>query len=82
VQGIVTYKGLFANPHWFEAWEPLLRVSWADPNGDVDNDGGCLVTPGFNLFLVNRTRLSANADIFAPRRTTIRRRRIDESETR
>jgi hypothetical protein len=81
VQGIVTYKGLFANPHWFEAWEPLLRVSWADPNGDVDNDGGVMVTPGFNLFLVNRTRLSANADIFAPEANDNPATPIDESET-
>lgn len=65
-QGIATYKKLLANSKWFEAIEPLLRVSWADPNTDGDNDGGILITPGVNLFVAGRTRVAANADIFLP----------------
>lgn len=65
-QVIGTYKHPFANQHWFEAIEPLVRVSWADPNTDVDDDGGILVTPGVNLFVMTRTRFAANADIFMP----------------
>jgi len=66
LQGIVTYKKAFANPTWFEAVEPLVRVSWADPNTDVDNDGGIVITPGVNLFVTGRTRMMANVDVFVP----------------
>jgi hypothetical protein len=65
-QGILTYKHKLAKAKWFEAIEPLVRISWADPDRDTDKDDGLLVTPGVNLFVVNRTRLSLNADIFTP----------------
>jgi hypothetical protein len=65
-QGIAAYKKALEGNQWFEAIEPLIRVSYADPNTDVDGDGGILVTPGLNLFIVSRTRLSVNADIFLP----------------
>jgi len=70
-QGIATYKRAFADTKWFEAIEPLIRVSYADPNTDVDDDGGILVTPGVNLFLVGRTRLALNADIFLPQESSL-----------
>lgn len=65
-QAIGSYKMALQGNHWFESIEPLLRIGFADPNTDVDDDGGMLLTPGLNLFVVNRTRLSANIDIFSP----------------
>ena len=65
-QVIGSYKKALQNNRWFESFEPLLRVSYADPNTDDADDGGILLTPGINLFAVNRTRLSANIDIFTP----------------
>lgn len=66
VQGILTYKQPLQSSRWLESIEPLVRVSWADPNIDIDDDGGILITPGVNLFLKSRNRFSVNTDIFVP----------------
>lgn len=76
-QIIGTYKKLLANPRWFESYEPVFRLCWTDPNHNATivpsdvrfsrfNSGGLLLTPGLNLFVRDRTRFSANVDIFAP----------------
>jgi hypothetical protein len=80
-QGILTYKHKLANAKWFESVEPLLRISWADPDGDTDKDDGLLLTPGVNLFVVSRTRLSFNADIYMPSEDDIPATTLDESAT-
>jgi hypothetical protein len=46
--------------------EPLGRVSLADPNTDGDDDGGVLVTPGFMVYLMGRSKIGANMDIYSP----------------
>lgn len=66
LQAIATYKRALVGNRWLEAVEPLVRVSYADPNTDTDKDGGIVVTPGFNAFLAHRNRLSVNADIWLP----------------
>jgi hypothetical protein len=66
LQAIGTYKHPLANKKWFEAVEPVFRFSYADPNTDVDDNGGILLTPGVNLYIVSRTRFAANLDIFLP----------------
>lgn len=78
VQGILTYKKELKSK-WFEAIEPVVRVSWADPNTDADNDDGLLVTPGLNLFVVSRTRFMLNADIFSPTAEDVPATPLDES---
>jgi hypothetical protein len=80
-QGIVSYKKKLANDGKFEALEPLLRVSWADPSGDAEKDDGLLVTPGVNLFITNRTRLSLDADIYSPSADDNPSTTLDESAT-
>jgi len=69
-QAIATYKKELANKKWFESVEPLIRIGVADPNTDDDTSiasvGGLILTPGVNLFVVNRSRLSANVDIYFP----------------
>lgn len=49
-----------------EGWEPVFRVSWADPNTDVDDDEGMLLTPGVNLYFSGRNRFMVNADAYVP----------------
>ena len=48
------------------AVEPIVRVSYADPDGPLRADAGTLVTPGLNLYLARSTRLALNADVFLP----------------
>ncbi len=70
VQAIATYKKELASNKWFESVEPLVRIGLADPNTDTDASvtsvGGLIITPGVNLFVANRSRLSANIDIYFP----------------
>ncbi|HEX5870076.1 MAG TPA: porin [Longimicrobium sp.] len=68
-QGWVAYRtGRVSST--LSAIEPLLRVSWADP--DVDDDavglptGGTLVTPGINLWLGGLNRFSLFYDLWNP----------------
>lgn len=46
--------------------EPLLRVSVADPVGDIDDDGGTLITPGVMLYLMGKNKIGANLDYYVP----------------
>ncbi|MFQ5601201.1 MAG: porin [Candidatus Krumholzibacteriia bacterium] len=66
-QGILTYKHPLADNTWFESFEPVVRVGYGDPDTDVGDNGGLLITPGINVFTKTRNRLSVNADIFTPR---------------
>ena len=49
-----------------EGVEPVVRVSWGDPDTDVDADEGLLVTPGINLYFTGRNRLMLNGDVYIP----------------
>lgn len=46
--------------------QPLLRVSYADPNTSVTGDHGMLFTPGINLLFGHRNRLAINLDLWKP----------------
>ncbi|MDX1676039.1 MAG: porin, partial [Longimicrobiales bacterium] len=68
-----TMVGLQAVAAWFspldgriEGWEPVLRVSWADPDTGIDSDEGTLITPGVSLYFSGRNRLMVNADAYLP----------------
>lgn len=47
-----------------EGLEPLLRLSWADPDTGRDGDHGFLLTPGFNVYFSGRNRIMVNWDVF------------------
>ncbi len=49
-----------------EGIEPLARISWADPDLDTDDDNGLLITPGFMVYIMGRSKIGANFDIYAP----------------
>ncbi len=44
--------------------EPVLRVSWGDPDTDGDEDAGVLFTAGLNLYLGGRNRLMLDWDVY------------------
>ena len=52
-----------------EGVEPVLRVSWADPDTGVDDDHGTLITPGLNLYFSGRNRFMVNVDTYLPARS-------------
>jgi hypothetical protein len=67
------FRGAQAMISWFaptsgriEGVEPVGRLSWGDPNVEVEGDEGLLVTPGINLYFMARTRLMLNWDVFVP----------------
>ena len=49
-----------------EGIEPLLRVSWGDPDTDVESDAGTTVTPGLNLYFTGRNRFMVNGEAYLP----------------
>jgi hypothetical protein len=49
-----------------EGIEPLVRVSWADPDTDGENDEGLLLTPGVNFYFTGRNRLMVNGEVYVP----------------
>jgi hypothetical protein len=68
-----TMTGVHALVSWFqpragrvEGIEPVLRLSWADPDTGADGDDGMLVTPGLNLYFNGRNRLMVNGDVYLP----------------
>ncbi|MGK7310763.1 MAG: porin [Candidatus Longimicrobiales bacterium M2_2A_002] len=68
-----TMMGLQVAAGWFspregriEGIEPVFRLSWADPDTDIDNNEGTLVTPGVNLYFTGRNRFMVNVDTYLP----------------
>jgi hypothetical protein len=62
-QGVASYF-LRTGSGRIEGIEPVARVSWGDPDDDVEEDAGLLVTPGINLYFFGRNRLMFNWDIY------------------
>lgn len=46
--------------------EPLIRVSYGDPDTDTGADHGWLLTPGLNIHFLTRNRLALNVDYWSP----------------
>jgi hypothetical protein len=46
-----------------EAIEPIFRVTWADPNIDIDEDDNWGLTPGIQVFFYGRNKLALNWDV-------------------
>ena len=49
-----------------EGVEPVLRASWADPDTDVSDDEGLLLTPGVNMYFSGRNRFMVNGEAYVP----------------
>ena len=50
----------------FAGIEPLGRISWGDPDSDGIDDGGLLLTPGIMFYVLGRSKVGANLDIYSP----------------
>ena len=48
--------------------EPIVRLSWADPNRDEAHDGGMIVTPGLMLYVSGRSKIGFNWDVWLPQK--------------
>lgn len=61
-----TYKIPVQGKRFVGAVEPLLRVSQGNPDTDVADDGGILLTPGFVVHFVGRNKIALNLDVWNP----------------
>ena len=50
----------------FAGVEPLLRVSFGDPDRDTTDDGGLVYTPGLMLYVSGRSKIGFNVDFWSP----------------
>jgi Phosphate-selective porin O and P len=50
----------------FVGIEPVGRISWGDPDSDASDDGGVLLTPGIMFYVIGRSKVGANLDIYSP----------------
>jgi hypothetical protein len=64
-QGVLSYYVPLDDPRW-AGIEPLARVSFADPNGNADDDGAVIFTPGLMLYIQGKNKIGFNVDVFSP----------------
>lgn len=51
----------------FAAWEPLLRISWANSGSDdPESLTGTVITPGMMIYAAGRNGISLNLDLYRP----------------
>ncbi len=62
-QGVAGYRIPVRGTEWLEAVSPILRVSYGDPNTDVDDDEAWGFTPGLALYFQERNRLALTWDV-------------------
>lgn len=62
-QAAVAYRMPTDDVEWLEAISPVVRVSHADPNTDVENDDAWVVTPGIGFYFHKRNRLTLTWDM-------------------
>lgn len=66
LQGIVGYHvPLFTTP-WLIGVEPTVRIGWADPDTDADDDQALLSTAGVNVYFHERLKTQVQADYLSP----------------
>ena len=51
---------------WIIGVEPLLRLSVADPDDSISDDGGTLLTPGVMFYLMGKNKIGLNLDYYSP----------------
>lgn len=65
VQGIASYYAPLSAIR-LSGVEPLLRVSWGDPDTAAGEDGGLLFTPGLMLYVFGKNKIGLNVDVWSP----------------
>lgn len=66
VQGVLSYRVALPDMANLTALEPVVRVSWADPNTEVASDRELLFTAGMMLHFLGRNRLAGNIELWDP----------------
>ena len=62
MQGLASVKRPTTIENYTYDLEPMLRLSWADPQMGGPASGGFLVTSGFSVFFKGLNRLAVNTD--------------------
>ncbi|NIM48495.1 MAG: hypothetical protein GTN62_02325 [Gemmatimonadales bacterium] len=65
-QAAATYRVPIRDNRFLYAVGPVARVSWGDPDTDVGDDDGWLLTGGVAFFFTGRNKLALNVDIWRP----------------
>jgi hypothetical protein len=65
-QGILAYRWGLASSNRVESIEIVGRVSYADPDSDVSDDEGMLLTPGIVAYFTGRNKVALNLDAYKP----------------
>ncbi|MDP2955120.1 MAG: hypothetical protein Q8N53_01760, partial [Longimicrobiales bacterium] len=50
----------------FVGIEPLVRLSYGDPDTGLASDGGVVFTPGLMLYVSGRNKIGFNLDVWSP----------------
>lgn len=66
MQTILAYRLPVQGSRRVRSIEPLVRVSWTDPNQEGPRDAGWLLTPGFAAHFDGRNKVAANVDMWVP----------------
>jgi hypothetical protein len=64
VQGAASYY-LPLDHSRYSGIEPLMRVSYADPDGDTADDGALIYTPGLMLYIQGKNKIGLNLDVYS-----------------
>lgn len=64
-QAVGAYRLATEDTRWLEAVEPSLRITWAEPNTDLDDDEAWGFTPGVNVYFHGRNKLQVGWDFVA-----------------
>lgn len=48
--------------------EPLLRLSFGDPDTEIMKNAGTVITPGLMFYLQGKSKIGANLDVYSPQR--------------
>lgn len=64
-QSVLSYYAPLSGDR-FTGVEPLVRVSFGDPNTGVTDDGGVVFTPGVMFYILGKNKVGANVDIWSP----------------
>ena len=64
-QGVASYYAPLEGGR-FVGVEPLVRLSYGDPDTNVADDGGLVFTPGVMVYVMGKNKLGFNLDVWSP----------------
>ncbi len=66
-QGVASYYAPLSSER-FVGIEPLVRLSYGDPDTGLADDGGLVFTPGLMFYLLGKNKIGFNVDVWSPQR--------------